>query len=228
MRDYFARRYSPRNIVLAFAGKSDWGSLVELGPRALRRLARRGGQPSDRPGPQESALARPSSAPTTSSKPSWPCAMALPWKVPTATRHTCWRPSWATTPARGFTGRSIDPGLADGAELSYQDYNQAGAFFSFLSCEPSSTQANLDRIAEGLPRRDRERRHRGRANPGQEQGPRAVGSPQRTPDGPAGVARVPLDVPARLPLGRSKSWRRSPRSLWPTCADCSPTGRFGR
>ena len=42
----------------------------------------------------------------------------------------------------------IDPGLADGAELSYQDYNQAGAFFSFLSCEPSSTQANLDRIAE--------------------------------------------------------------------------------
>ena len=41
----------------------------------------------------------------------------------------------------------IDPGLADGAELSYQTYNQAGAFFSFLSCEPSATQANLDRIA---------------------------------------------------------------------------------
>src|SRR4029077_13936195 len=40
----------------------------------------------------------------------------------------------------------IDPGLAAGAELSYQDYNQAGAFFSFLSCEPSSAQANLDRI----------------------------------------------------------------------------------
>ena len=38
--------------------------------------------------------------------------------------------------------------MADGAELSYQDYNQAGAFFSFLSCEPSSTQANLDRIAQ--------------------------------------------------------------------------------
>ena len=37
----------------------------------------------------------------------------------------------------------IDPGLADGAELSYQDYNQAGAFFTFLSCEPESTQDNL-------------------------------------------------------------------------------------
>ncbi len=44
----------------------------------------------------------------------------------------------------------IDPGHADGAELSYQDYNQAGAFFTFLSCEPESTQANLGRIAEGL------------------------------------------------------------------------------
>ncbi len=42
----------------------------------------------------------------------------------------------------------IDPGLADGAELSYQDYNQAGAFFTFLSCEPEATQANLARIAE--------------------------------------------------------------------------------
>src|SRR5208282_5366825 len=42
----------------------------------------------------------------------------------------------------------IDPGLADGADLSYQDYNQAGAFFTFLSCEPDSTQANLGRIAE--------------------------------------------------------------------------------
>jgi predicted Zn-dependent peptidase len=42
----------------------------------------------------------------------------------------------------------IDPGHADAADLSYQDYNQAGAFFTFLSCEPDSTRANLDRVAE--------------------------------------------------------------------------------
>ena len=42
----------------------------------------------------------------------------------------------------------IDPGHADGAELSYQDYNQAGALFTFLSCSPEETQANLERIAE--------------------------------------------------------------------------------
>src|SRR5262249_14303926 len=37
-------------------------------------------------------------------------------------------------------------GLADGAELSYQSYEKAGAFFTFLSCEPESAQANLGRI----------------------------------------------------------------------------------
>ena len=42
----------------------------------------------------------------------------------------------------------IDPGYADGAELSYQDYNQAGAFFTFLSCEPDSTRENLERVGE--------------------------------------------------------------------------------
>src|SRR2546423_44539 len=33
MRDYFAKRYSPANIVLAFAGRSDWDPLVELARR---------------------------------------------------------------------------------------------------------------------------------------------------------------------------------------------------
>src|SRR4051794_29218059 len=30
MRDYFARKYSPANIVLAFAGRTDWGRVVGL------------------------------------------------------------------------------------------------------------------------------------------------------------------------------------------------------
>ena len=40
----------------------------------------------------------------------------------------------------------IDPGHADGVEFSYQDYNGAGAFYTFLSCEPESAQENLGRI----------------------------------------------------------------------------------
>ena len=42
----------------------------------------------------------------------------------------------------------VDPGYADGAEISYQDYNQAGGFYTFLSCEPDDVDDNLGRIAE--------------------------------------------------------------------------------
>ena len=42
----------------------------------------------------------------------------------------------------------IDPGFADGVEVSYQDYNGAGAFYTFLSCEPEEAQANLGRVAD--------------------------------------------------------------------------------
>ena len=104
----------------------------------------------------------------------------------------------------------IDPGLADGAELSYQDYNQAGSFFTFLSCEPDQ--------AAGQPRPDRRalqngqsrRGDRGRAEPGQEQGARALGAAQRAADGPAVVAGVPLDVSPAL-----YSRRRRARGLQP-------------
>ena len=92
----------------------------------------------------------------------------------------------------------IDPGLADGAELSYQDYNQAGSFFTFLSCEPEQTagQPRPDRrsVQDGHPRRA----DRGRAEPGQEQGAGTLGASKRAADGAAGVAGVPLDVPAAL------------------------------
>jgi predicted Zn-dependent peptidase len=42
----------------------------------------------------------------------------------------------------------IDPGYADAAELSYQEFNGAGAFYTFLSCQPELAQANLGRLAE--------------------------------------------------------------------------------
>ena len=148
MRDYFARRYSPSNIVLAFAGKADWNELVEL---ARAHCGAMGGGRRD---PRRQAFSRigvipgdpPRRGPATDR--SWPSAAGRRLKAPTAMPRTCWRPSWATTPDRGCTGRLIDPGLADGAELSYQDYNQAGSFFTFLSCEPEQAQANLGRIAD--------------------------------------------------------------------------------
>jgi predicted Zn-dependent peptidase len=146
MRDYFTRRYSPHNIVLAFAGNSDWDSLLELarsrcsdwrgdvanrvtGPVAKSRSCQGILRADDQ---QQTVVAVCNGPPLESSD-----RYAAHLLATIMGDHTGSRLYWTL----------IDPGLADGAELSYQDYNQAGAFFSFLSCEPSETQANLERIA---------------------------------------------------------------------------------
>jgi predicted Zn-dependent peptidase len=147
MREYFSRRYSPANIVLGFAGKADWNRLIELasdhcagwqgglaerhavpvrGTRAFQAILREDDQ-------QQTVVGVCDAPPleTTDRYAAHLLAMILG-------DHTGSRLYWTL----------IDPGLADGAELSYQDYNQAGSFYTFLSCEPADTQANLSRIGE--------------------------------------------------------------------------------
>ena len=103
MREYFAARYSPRNIVLAFAGKSDWDSLVELVRSHCGAWRGEPGDASGRPvrgtGSFQALLRADDQQQTVVA-----CATARRSKVRTVTRPTCWRRSWATTPARGSTG----------------------------------------------------------------------------------------------------------------------------
>jgi predicted Zn-dependent peptidase len=147
MRAYFAARYSPANIVLAFAGKGEWEPLVELarahcgdwqgGPATRLALPARGTgafQTILRAEDQQQTVVGVGDGPPLES----PDRYAAHLLATILGDHTGSRLYWAL----------IDPGHADGAELSYQDYNQAGAFFSFLSCEPESTQANLGRMAD--------------------------------------------------------------------------------
>jgi predicted Zn-dependent peptidase len=147
MRDYYARRYGAENIVLAFAGKTNWDEVVGLAQAYC------GAWPSDaatrhtvtprgtgsfrailRAEDQQETVIGVADAPPLESDDRY-AAQLLATIVGD---HTGSRLYWAL----------IDPGHADGAELSYQDYNQAGAFYTFLSCEPGETQANLHRIAE--------------------------------------------------------------------------------
>jgi predicted Zn-dependent peptidase len=147
MREYFARRYSPANIVLAFAGRGQWDNLVEL---AQTRCGTWQGSPASRQAApvrgscgfrtilraddQQQTVIGVCDAPAVES----PDRYAAHLLATILGDHTGSRLYWTL----------IDPGLADGAELFYQDYNQAGVFFTFLSCEPESTQTNLRRIAE--------------------------------------------------------------------------------
>jgi predicted Zn-dependent peptidase len=147
MREYFERRYSPANIVLGFAGKADWHSLVDLaqghcgawkGDSPTRNAASVRGsgmfRAIMRADDLQQTIVGVSDAPPVESKDRYAAHML----ATILGDHTGSRLYWTL----------IDPGLADGADLSYQDYNQAGAYFTFLSCEPESTQANLARMAE--------------------------------------------------------------------------------
>jgi predicted Zn-dependent peptidase len=147
MRGYFTQRYTPSNMVLAFAGKADWSSLINLasthcggwhGGHAQRATTPVQGvgsfQAILRPDDQQQTIVAVGNGPSLESSDRYAAHLL----ATVLGDHTGSRLYWTL----------IDPGLADGAELSYQDYNQAGAFFSFMSCEPSSTQANLDLIAQ--------------------------------------------------------------------------------
>jgi predicted Zn-dependent peptidase len=147
MRDYFARRYSPSNIVLAFAGNASWSELIELARSHCGRweggIATRDAKPFRgaasfrailRAEDQQQTVVGVCSGPSLES----PDRYAAHLLATIIGDHTGSRLYWDL----------IDPGLADGAELSYQDYNQAGSFFTFLSCEPDQAQVNLGRIAD--------------------------------------------------------------------------------
>lgn len=147
MRDYFARKYSPANIVLGFAGKGNWEELVKLaskhckdwrGEPATRQTFPAGGTGAFRTilreEDQQQTIVGVVDAPALESDDRYSAHLL----ATILGDHTGSRLYWAL----------IDPGHADGAELSYQDYNQAGTFFTFVSCEPDSAQENLGRIAE--------------------------------------------------------------------------------
>ena len=147
MRGYFARKYSPANIVLAFAGKTDWDHVVELtrsrcsgweGPTAERVAL-----PPKGTGAFEAILRADDKQQTI-------IGVA---DAPALEDDDRYAAQLLATVLGDYTGSRlywelVDPGLADSADVSYQDYNQAGSFYSFLSCEPEQTQANLERVVE--------------------------------------------------------------------------------
>jgi predicted Zn-dependent peptidase len=147
MRDYFARYYGPPNIVLAFTGKIGWDEALALahercghwqGPAAERAVAPARGSGGYR------ALVRPEDSTATLFGVADAPALESPDRYAAAILatilgdHTGSRLYWAL----------IDPGLADGVDLSYQDYNGAGVFYTILSCDPDDAQDNLEIIGQ--------------------------------------------------------------------------------
>jgi predicted Zn-dependent peptidase len=147
MRAYFVQKYSPSNIVLAFAGRATWDQAVALAQECCgswsgeetgrQAVAPRGSgkfQALLREDDLQQTVIGVSDGPALES----PDRYGAQLLATILGDHTGSHLYWAL----------VDPGHADGAELSYQVYNQAGALFTFLSCAPEEATANLERIAE--------------------------------------------------------------------------------
>lgn len=147
MRAYFASRYSPANIVLGFAGKGDWDQLVELASNHCRAWAgdhptrearpvrgRRAFEAILREEDLQQTIVGVSDGPPLESEDRYAAHLLATILGDHTSSHLYWA--------------LVDPGHADGAEISYQDYNQAGGFYTFLSCEPDDVEDNLARIAD--------------------------------------------------------------------------------
>jgi predicted Zn-dependent peptidase len=146
MRAYFNERYVPSNIVLAVAGKTEWERVVDLaktscgsweGPEVSRAVTPAKGaigfQTLLRDEDNQETVIGVADAPPLESDDRYAAALL----TTILGDHTGSRLYWEL----------IDPGHADGVDFSYQDYNGAGAFYTFLSCDPDDAQANLERIA---------------------------------------------------------------------------------
>ncbi len=146
MRGYFAERYGPSNIVLAVCGRGNWDDLVAL---AEARCGGWGGPTARRETPaargtrefqlihraddlQQISFGIGDGPPLESSERYAAQLLSLVLGDYTGSR---------------FYWELIEPGLVDTADFSYQDYNGAGAFFSFISSEPDAAEANLGRVA---------------------------------------------------------------------------------
>jgi predicted Zn-dependent peptidase len=155
MRAYFQQRYGAPNIVLAVAGRTTWDEILDLarhhcggwsGPAAPRvavpARGRHAARSIARPDDSQQTLIAVADGPPLESADRYAAALL----ATILGDHTGSRLYWEL----------IDPGHADGVEVAYQDYTGAGAFFTFLSCDPDAVEENLARIERAFLRAARE------------------------------------------------------------------------
>ncbi|MEX0978313.1 MAG: pitrilysin family protein [Pirellulales bacterium] len=147
MRGYFQRRYSPGNITLVGAGRIEFAALVEQAQRLCGHWA---------------AVEAPREAPPAPRTSGFQCLYkdtatfeyVLEMAAgPSATDDDRYAAKVLATVIGDDSGSRlywalVDSGLAEHAALGHHDYQGAGVFMTYMSCEPRHAQDNLDRIAQ--------------------------------------------------------------------------------
>ncbi len=145
MGDYFSRRYSPQNLVLAAAGCVDFERLVATAERMCGHWQPNGGE-------RKLTMATPTRGFHVVHK-----EMATQQYVvqyapgPGCDDEDRFAAKLLATVVGDDTGSRIyweliDTGVAEQASLAHDEYDDAGVFMTYLSCAPEFVAENLQRV----------------------------------------------------------------------------------
>jgi predicted Zn-dependent peptidase len=147
MREYHLRQYTPSNVIAAAAGKVDFAEF--LARIEAKCGAWRGGPPTrttsplNRPGPSECLVRKQYALESI-------YVMA---PAPPPTSDLRFAADLLTVVVGDDTGSRfywslVDPGKVESIDMSYHEYEGAGAFLVGASCEPGLAERNLAAIRE--------------------------------------------------------------------------------
>lgn len=147
MRDYHQQHYRAGNITLVVAGNSDWEQILKLARehcshwpagkhvRPVFEATPQGGlQVLHRPKSVQQNVIMMSSAPTSQDEMRFAAEILSVIVGDDNGSRLYWE--------------LVDPGLVESCDLGYYDYDGSGAFLTFMSCEPETTEENIARIRE--------------------------------------------------------------------------------
>ena len=147
MREYFRRRYSPANIVLAGAGRIDFEQLTASAERrcgAWQRVPTKrtiqpaaacdGFQVLHKETATQQYLLQLSPGPTAEDADRYAVKLLATVLGDDSGSRLYWE--------------LIDPGLAEHASLSHCEYQGAGMMMTYMSCDPPHAAGNLKRIVD--------------------------------------------------------------------------------
>lgn len=145
MRAYFAERYCPQTITLVAAGQTDFDQLVADAQRLCGDWPARQPQRFAPPPPGGGSFAVLHQANSAQQY-----ALRLT-NAPAADDSDRYAAKLLATILGDEQGsrlywQLVDPGLAEHASLSHSDYQGAGLYLTYLSCDPEVAADNLQRI----------------------------------------------------------------------------------
>jgi len=145
MRDYFGMRYSPENVVLAAAGRVDFDLLVASAEKTCGAWQCHGGRRNlGAPQPQPGFQVIRKDAATQQ-------YVVQLTPGPAADGDDRFAAKLLATVVGDDTGSRIywelvDSGAAEQAGLGHYEYDDAGIFLTYMSCQPTEAAGNLQRL----------------------------------------------------------------------------------